>query len=55
VDDRLVSRRNCNQIRWIEKGNKSQGIGGAKDTRDGGGGLEIVTLDIASRGGMSIG
>jgi hypothetical protein len=30
-------------------------LGGAEDARDGGSGLEIVTLDKAIRDGMSIG
>jgi hypothetical protein len=44
---------NCNQIRWIEKGRR-QGIGGAKDARDGGGGLKIATLYMASGNGIRI-
>jgi hypothetical protein len=29
-------------------------IGGVKDARDGGGGLKMAMLDLASRNGMSI-
>jgi hypothetical protein len=51
--DRLVRRRNCNQIRWIGKG-RSQSVGGAEDAMNSGIGLKIGTLDMASRDGMSI-
>jgi hypothetical protein len=39
---------------WDRK-SRRQGKGGAKDARDGGGGLEVATLDCASRNGMSMG
>jgi hypothetical protein len=43
-----------NQIRWVVGKGRSQSIGETEGARDGGGGLESVTLDKASRDRMSI-